>query len=131
MTGRMRPRGDDDGASAVEFALILPILVLMVFGIFEFGRAYNVQIQLSGAAREGVRVMAIQNDADAARAATRAAAPALNPLLDDSEIAVDPATCSSGDAVEVRAVRPVTYNVPLFGTATIDLTGTGVMRCGG
>lgn len=126
--GRMR---DDDGAAAVEFALVLPILVLMVFGIFEFGRAYNIQIQLSGAAREGVRVMAIENDAAAARDATIAAAPSLNPALAPGEVGVSPTTCSSGDTVTVTAGRDVTYNIPLFGSATINLQGTGVMRCGG
>ncbi len=62
-------RGRDRGAAAVEFALILPLLVVLVFGITEFGRAYFVQTTLSGAARDGVRVMALQNDKVAARAA--------------------------------------------------------------
>jgi len=45
----------DRGAAAVEFALVAPILILLVVGIAEFGRAYNVQNSLSAAAREGVR----------------------------------------------------------------------------
>jgi Flp pilus assembly protein TadG len=121
----------ETGAAAVEFALIFPLLVLLLFGIFEFGRAYNVQIQLSAAAREGVRVMAIQNDAVAARSATRAAAPAISPALTDAEISVVPATCSSGNTVTVTAVRPVSYDIPLFGSSTFNLEGVGVMRCGG
>ena len=58
----------DRGAAAVEFALVMPVLLSLVVGIAEFGRAYNVQATLSGAAREGVRVMAVKNDAAAARA---------------------------------------------------------------
>ncbi|MCT1433984.1 pilus assembly protein, partial [Dietzia maris] len=50
----------DRGAAAVEFALVLPILLLLVLGILEFGRAYHVQTILSNAARDGVRVMALQ-----------------------------------------------------------------------
>ena len=47
------------GASAVEFALIVPVLVLLVLGIVEFGRGFQVQGTLSAAAREGVRLMAL------------------------------------------------------------------------
>ncbi len=50
------------GAVAVEFALLAPVLIMLLLGIMEFGRAYNVQITLSSAAREGVRVMAIGNN---------------------------------------------------------------------
>ncbi|WP_077489855.1 TadE family protein [Sinomonas mesophila] len=40
---------------AVEFALVLPMLPTLVFGIIEFGRLYNAQIVFSNAAREGAR----------------------------------------------------------------------------
>ena len=46
----MRERSER-GAVAVEFALLAPVLILLLFGITEFGRAYNVQISLSNAAR--------------------------------------------------------------------------------
>src|ERR1039458_5924651 len=47
------------GAAAVEFALLLPVLLLLVFGIVDFGRALNAQITLTQAAREGVRLAAL------------------------------------------------------------------------
>ena len=62
------------GAVAVEFALLAPVLVMLLLGIMEFGRAYNAQISLSSAAREGVRVMAIGNNPTAARTAAKNAA---------------------------------------------------------
>ncbi|MEO5994511.1 MAG: TadE family protein, partial [Arthrobacter sp.] len=71
------PRTKERGAVAVEFALLAPVLVLLLLGIMEFGRAYNVQISLSSAAREGVRVMAIGNSPTAARTAAKNAAVAL------------------------------------------------------
>lgn len=43
------------GTAAVEFALILPILLMLVFGIIEFGRAFMVAQVLTTAAREGAR----------------------------------------------------------------------------
>jgi Flp pilus assembly protein TadG len=124
-----RGRSDfDGGAAAVELALILPILVLLLFGIFEFGRAYNTQISLSGAAREGARVMAITNDSGAASAATIAAAPSVNPA---PSVAISPTPCSKGVTVTVTATRAQSYNIPFFGSASFNLTGKGVMRCGG
>ena len=58
-----RPSGGrqarDRGATAVEFALLLPLLLLIVFGIIDFGRALNAQITLTQAAREGARLAAL------------------------------------------------------------------------
>ena len=39
----------------VEFALVIPILIFFILGIFDFGRAFHVLIAISNAAREGVR----------------------------------------------------------------------------
>jgi Flp pilus assembly protein TadG len=119
---------NDHGAAAVELALILPILILLLFGIFEFGRAYNTQNSLSGAAREGARVMAITNDSGAATDATIAAAPSVNP---PPSVAINPTPCSTGATVTVTATRVQAYNIPFYGSASFNLTGRGVMRCGG
>jgi len=48
----------DRGAASVELALVLPVLLLVVFGIIDFGRAYNSKILVGAAAREGARVAA-------------------------------------------------------------------------
>jgi Flp pilus assembly protein TadG len=50
---------DETGAAAVEFALILPVVILLLFGIIEFGRAWNVMQVLTDAAREGARVAVV------------------------------------------------------------------------
>ena len=57
---------DQDGAPAVEFALLLPLLVLLLFGLIQFGIAFNTKIQATNAAREGARmaVVGIDNWAD-------------------------------------------------------------------
>jgi Flp pilus assembly protein TadG len=128
------------GASAVEFALIVPLLVLLVLGIAEFGHAFQVQGTLSAAAREGVRAMALQNDPAAARAVVRNAASSLNPGVTDAEIAIKvegstAQTCPTTTGAGSQSVRlTITYRMPfltsMFGTAA-TLTGTGVMRCNG
>lgn len=119
---------NDHGAAAVEFALIVPILILLLFGIFEFGRAYNTQISLSGAAREGARVMAISNNVGNATSATIVAAPSVTPA---PTVVITPASCTPGANVTVTATRVQAYNIPFYGSASFNLTGRGVMRCGG
>jgi Flp pilus assembly pilin Flp len=54
---------DQDGAAAVEFALLLPLLVLLLFGFIQFGLAFNTRIQATNAAREAARqaVVGIDN----------------------------------------------------------------------
>jgi Flp pilus assembly protein TadG len=51
---RWRRRGDD-GATLVEFALILPLLLMLIVGMFTGGMAYNQKQQLTHATREGAR----------------------------------------------------------------------------
>ncbi len=125
---------EDRGATAVEFALIVPLLIVLVIGIAEFGRAFQVQGTLSAAAREGVRLMALQNDPAAARAAVRNAASSLNPGITDAQISITPSTCPTLNAgstsVRLTIDYPMPYLTGFFGSG-LELTGTGVMRCNG
>jgi Flp pilus assembly protein TadG len=122
-----RARQAQGGAAAVEFAVLLPLLVVLTFGIIEFGLVFNTQLSLTGAAREGARVMAIHNDETAARDATLASA-SMNPA---PTVTVAPAPCTRGDEVTVRATREFTIRIPFFDGPTLNLAGVGVMRCGG
>ena len=122
----------DRGAAAVEFALVVPILLTLVIGIIEFGRAYNIQTTLSNAARDGVRVMALQNDVTAAKSAVTFSASGLD--IPDSQIEVDPINCAPEDSTPTATVT-VTYPFELLsGFLPLDdftLTGSGSMRCNG
>ena len=51
-----------DGAAAVEFALLLPLLILLLFGFIQFGTAFNTKIQATNAAREGARMAVVGID---------------------------------------------------------------------
>lgn len=51
----------EEGQGLVEFALVLPILLLFLLGIVEFGWLFNARISLTSAAREGARVAAVSN----------------------------------------------------------------------
>ena len=50
------------GQSTIEFALILPLMVLFVVGIFELRRAFFAYITISNAAREGMRIYTFAPD---------------------------------------------------------------------
>src|SRR5512135_1562751 len=49
----------DKGQNLVEFALVVPLLLLLVIGIAEFGRAWMTKNIMTGAAREAVRMAAV------------------------------------------------------------------------
>lgn len=117
------------GAVAVEFAILAPILVMILLGIMEFGRAYNVQTSLSNAAREGVRAMAINNSQSSARTAAKNAATQLSPALADGNITFSAADCTVGSQMTVT----VSYNLStMTGIAgPFAMTGKGTMLCGG
>ncbi len=53
-------RSDERGAALVEAALILPLLFLLTFGIWETARAWNVSNTMEHAAREAVRFAATE-----------------------------------------------------------------------
>lgn len=122
------------GAAAVEFAILLPLLLMLVLGIIEFGRAYNAQASLSAAARESVRVMAISNLPADARSAAKNTAVSLQPGLVDANITfknldTGSATCAPGDRVSVTISYTLSTMTGMFGP--FALTGKGAMLCGG
>ena len=120
------------GAAAVEFALVVPLLVLLFIGIVEFSQALSVHARLSAAAREGARVMALTSDPAQARTAVHGAVDSLD--FPDSQITITPGACPSTDPTATIAVT-VTYTQPfaagLLGHNGVELTGKAVMRCGG
>lgn len=72
MKRKLEFKKKSDGQSLVEFALILPVLLLLIIGIIEFGWMLNGQITLTNAAREGVRAAVVQGETDAYSAAKSA-----------------------------------------------------------
>ncbi len=126
----MRLRQGEQGAAVVEFALVLPILMMFIFGIVEFGRGYNARIELTAAVREGARTAALGGNQAEIEARTRAAAPGLSgpmsfPATTTCTVNPPPPNASVSVAYEF------TYDIPFLGQKTTDLKATGVMRCGG
>ena len=72
---RMFHRDREDGASLVEFAVVLPLLILLVFGIMEAGWLFAQQVEIRNAAREGARLAVVDfpDPGDSARSSRRRA----------------------------------------------------------
>lgn len=62
---RMRRRREDRGASAVEFALVMPILLLLLFGLITTGLTFSDHLSATNAVREGSRYGAAADIAQA------------------------------------------------------------------
>ena len=58
--GELRRWGSAEAAALVEFAVALPLLIVLVVGIFDFGAAFNMKQELNNAVREGARFGAAQ-----------------------------------------------------------------------
>jgi len=62
---RRRMGAHEQGAEAVEFALVLPVFVLLVFGVVDFGYVLNCDTMVNNASREGAREGAVNPNKDA------------------------------------------------------------------
>jgi Flp pilus assembly protein TadG len=131
----------DRGAAAVEFALLLPLLLLIVFGIIDFGRAINAQITITQAAREGARVMALPGgttvESDGNQAYQDRAITAATGLGLTASDVTAPASCPAtggalaGDDAQVQITYSFSFVTPIsiFFGSTRTLTAEGVMPC--
>jgi Flp pilus assembly protein TadG len=89
----------DRGAAAIEFALVVPILLLLVFATISFGMMLSFRQTLSQAATEGARAAAVESD-PALRATEALAA------VNDAMAAVDRQCGAGGLVCNVGAVVP-------------------------
>lgn len=135
----MKAKRKERGAVAVEMAMLLPLLLLILIGTIEFGRVLNVQISMTQAAREGARYAAIHYKEAGLNvtAATLAAAPSLSGL--PVGVTNNAASCTADSNVTVTTTVTLPslsgfLDAGFFGAPglfPISLSGVGVMRCGG
>lgn len=114
----------DGGAAVLEFALIVPLMLIMLVGIIEFGRAYSVVISLQGAVREGARSLALGEDsttvADVIRSST---------AITIDGITQTPCPVAGGTAT-VWANQLFTFGIPFVPLGSLTLEAKASMRCG-
>lgn len=115
------------GQSLVEFALVLPVLTLLVFGIIDYGRLFNEFLVISHASREGARAGIVSAATlSAVSTAVKSAAP--NRTL---TIAMNPSTPVRGNPVTVTVSSRLTLLTPvstLFTKNPFPVTAATTMR---
>jgi Flp pilus assembly protein TadG len=123
-------RRDDRGVAALEFVLVFPFLVLMLFAIVAFGNYLSKTTQATGAARDGARVAALGQSAPATVngiSVTYSFAGGACRLPTDPNFAY-----SASHTVTATATTTYDLNIPLYpGSGTKTITQTVVMACSG
>jgi Flp pilus assembly protein TadG len=126
-------RKNDSGQAVVEFAVILPVLLMILFAILQFGIVFNNYIQVTAAAREGARKAAVSRSLGTAAAETAAttSAKAAAPGLKQSSITVtypNSPTFAQGSDVTVQVTYP--YSISILGiiVKSGNLTSSTTMR---
>lgn len=109
----------------VELALILPILLTIVVAIFQFGEAYNAKIAIQGAAREGARAQALQQNVTTA----------VNGAISGTGLVVGitPTGCATATdtaPARVRVTTTYTFSIPFVTLGARTLAAEAEMRCG-
>jgi hypothetical protein len=121
------------GAVLVEFALVLPLLLLLLLGIFEFGRAFNYWIDQTHLANIGARWAAVdQNPGPGTLQQAIAEQANTQELRDDITVCIEvPPSEEVGDPVEVTVEYGFNW-MPFIGEAidatVTTLTGSATMR---
>jgi Flp pilus assembly protein TadG len=114
----------ESGSAVVEFALVLPLILVLLLGVVEVAVIARTEIQLVHATREGAREAAASPDTSRAAAAVRGA---LGTRGSSARVAVSrPATVGHNAVVTVS--MPYRVVAPIFGGFTVTLTSRAVMR---
>jgi Flp pilus assembly protein TadG len=135
-------RSAESGAALVEFALVLPLLLILLFGMLDFGKAFNYWIDETHLANEGARWAVVNRNPGSGSLQQYIQQQADTPELRNggtSSVATPVQVCISfpngtaevGDPVHVTA--SVTYNwLPFLGSrvgiAQTTITGSSTMR---
>lgn len=147
-TTRIRHRRDatrpDRGAAAVEFAIVVPLLLLVLLALVDFGRLFYVEVSLAGASREGARAAAVGRSATQVAAVVQASSPGvarMSSLGDAAQFNVQQQACpptGNANAVVVVSVpfrwfTPVellqTFNPASEGGQGLTLDSRAEMLC--
>ena len=110
---RRNGRGTEPGSELVEFALLMPLLLLLVAGVWDFGSAFLLKDRMTNAAREGARVsvsMPINS--------TSCAGSVPCPLVAAADEVRQYMTNAGHDASCILPLQPETYTAP----ARVDYT---------
>lgn len=117
----------DSGVAAVEVALMLPFLAMVIVGLIQFGYVFDTQQELQHSARVGVRAYVLDGDATEGETAAKDAAR----RLDTSAMSVSTTACNPGSPASLTVSIPYDLNIPFVGSDTLSLSATATMQCTG
>ena len=118
-TGKRNRRDGEKGQNLVEFAMVVPIFLILVFSIVDFGMGFHAWITVTNAAREGARIGAV--GADSATIEARVVDTAGDLVGDDLAVTVVNAQGAPGDSVSVdvqydyELITPLSNLLGIFG----------------
>ena len=125
----MKYRMHHSGQSLVEFALLSTLLISLLLGIVDFGRAYYTQVNIKNAVAQG-GYYAIQNPRNDAgiRSQIRQELSGLNPAVQDSDITIA-RSCTSGaeqTSIQVSYKHSLLFSF-IVSSATVTLSSSTVV----
>ena len=128
----MNARWSQRGQSLVETALVLPILLIILMGIFDFGRAIFAYNAVSNAAREAARVAIVNQNTTGVVDEGKRSAIGLNPDTVDVTFAITGAGCGTvlvGCTAQVTVDHEWSAITPIIGSVVgpIQLSSTTEM----
>lgn len=116
----------EKGAALVEMALILPILIVLLFGIIDFGRIFHAYLTLDHAGREAAREASVGNDETTV---INRAVGAASGLISTSQVNVDfDPDQTRGSYVTVTLTHQVDYLTPVIGNLVSPFPLTDVTK---
>ena len=123
--GKCRLLQRTEGATAVECAIVIPFLLLLICGIMDFGNLYYQSHTVNEAAREGARVAAVGGTAQEVSTAVKK-------FGNQLEFSINPLTPVSGQPVTVTVTESVNIITPFisnfFPSNPVTVMGTTIMR---
>lgn len=117
----------EKGQSLVEFALVLPILALLLFGIVDFGRIFHAYLTIDHAGREAARAASVGKSKPEVEQVAVNSGSSIN--LTTGDVEVDPG--ASGSEAKITITYPISPITPIIGEffdEGFKLTDTTVMR---
>jgi Flp pilus assembly protein TadG len=118
---------DEGGVAAIEFALVLSLLILLLLGIVNFGIAFFKYQGLQAAAREGARFAAVEADQSVVKQRVHGA---LAGVIAPSEVDITiEDECGPTKVVRVTLAHPYEINIPLWRRTEITMRTVGEFRC--
>lgn len=131
----------ESGAALVEFAIVLPILLVLVFGVVDFARAFYTVNNLTAAVREGARLASTQINPDPTTAGSKAAVTTAvtsyvvafggnngAPTVTETFVGAPPAMQSITVQITNYPFVPITPIAALVGLGTIRLSPSATFR---